>query len=136
MKHTLRMIALSLVLVMSVLVLASCGGPNSDPDKALAALKENGYTAAESDTIAVAALTLAGIKNVQSVVSGSAKIDDKFETITILYFADSDAADAVWEKAQEYAEDEKDDAEDSDWVCEKSGAMIYFGTKAAVKAAG
>ncbi len=136
MKHTLRMIALSLVLVMSVLVLASCGGPNSDPDKALAALKENGYTAAESDTIAVAALTLAGIKNVQSVVSGSAKIDDKFETVTILYFADSDAADAVWEKAQEYAEDEKDDAEDSDWVCEKSGAMIYFGTKAAVKAAG
>ena len=35
----------------------------------------------------------------------------------------------------DYAEEKKDKAEDSDWVVKQSGAMIYFGTKDAVKAA-
>ncbi|MBQ9132737.1 MAG: hypothetical protein IJX62_09775 [Clostridia bacterium] len=134
MKKFIRMIALSLVLVMSVVMLASCGAPNSDPDKALEALKENEYVAVKSEALAVAGLALAGIKNVDCVVSGSATIDDKFETVTILYFTSKDAANDAWEKAQKYADDEKD-SKAEDWVCKKSGAMIYFGTPNGVKAA-
>lgn len=134
MKKTLRLVAFALVLVTLVAAFASCGGPAKDPDDALAALKENDYAAVKSDTLVTAALTLAGVKNVDSVVSGSATIDDKFETVTILYFADKDAANEAWENAQKYASDKKDDKAE-DWVCKKSGAMIYFGTPNAVKAA-
>ena len=134
MKKTLRLVAFALVLVTLVAAFASCGGPAKDPDDALAALKENNYAAVKSDTLVTAALTLAGVKNVDSVVSGSATIDDKFETVTILYFADKGAANEAWENAQKYANDKKDDKAE-DWVCKKSGAMIYFGTPNAVKAA-
>ncbi len=134
MKKALRLVALSLVLVTLVAAFASCGGPAKDPDDALAALKENEYKAGKSEAIAVGALALFGIKDVDAVVSGSATIDDKFETVTILYFKDKDAANEAWENAQKYADDEKDDKAEN-WVCKKSGAMIYFGTPNAVKAA-
>jgi len=134
MKKTIRLIALSLVLVMSALLFASCGAPNSDPDKALAALQDNDYVAVKSEALAVAGLALAGIKDVDCVVSGSATIDDKFETVTILYFEDKDAANDAWENAQKYANNEKDDKADK-WIVKKSGAMIYFGTENGAKAA-
>jgi hypothetical protein len=134
MKKFARIIALALVMVMSVAMLASCGAPNKDPEKALAALKENEYVALKSEGLAVAGLALAGIKGVDCVVSGSATIDDKFETVTILYFTSKDAANEAWEDAQKYADGEKD-SKAEDWVCKKSGAMIYFGTPNGVKAA-
>ena len=134
MKKFTKVLALTLVLVMSVVMLASCGGPNADPDKALEALKDNEYTAGKDSTIIPTALALLGVKDIDCVVSGTAKIDDETEHVTIIYFDDKDAAEAAWEKVQEYAEDKKDD-EDSDWVIKKSGAMIYYGTSAGVKAA-
>ena len=42
MKKMTKLIALALVLALSVVMLASCFGPNADPEKAIAALKENG----------------------------------------------------------------------------------------------
>ena len=134
MKKFVKVLALTLVLVMSVAMLASCGAPNKDPEKALEALKENEYTAAKDSTIIPVALALVGVKDIDCVVSGTAKIDDKLEHVTIIYFEDKDAAEAAWEKVQEYAEDKKSD-EDTDWVIKKSGAMIYYGTSAGVKAA-
>lgn len=135
MKKALRLIALSLVLIMSVAMLASCGAtPNSDPDDAIAALKDNGYTAAKDNAIVPTALKILGVDGVKTVISGSARIDEKFETVTVIYFDSKDDANDAWEKVKEYAEKEKDD-EASDWVCEKSGAMIYFGTPNAIKAA-
>ena len=53
MKKTLRLIALALVLVMSVAMLASCATPNKDPDDAIAALEDNGYTAAKDNILAI-----------------------------------------------------------------------------------
>ncbi len=137
MKNVLRMIALSLVLVMSVMILASCGAPNSDPDKAKAALEENGYEAVKLEKIAAAAALIAtGATDVECMVTGMGKIDDKYEAVAIIYFEDADAADAAWDKIQDYAEEAKEEVDDdSGWVCDKSGAMIYFGTKNAVKAA-
>ena len=134
MKKTLRLLAISLVLVTLVTALASCGGPAKDPDDALAALKANEYVAVKSDVLVTTALAVAGVKNVDAVVSGSATIDDKFETITILYFEDKDAANEAWENAQKYATDKKDEKAES-WVVKKSGTMIYFGTPNAIKAA-
>ena len=136
MKKFVRIMSFALVAVMLCVTLASCGGPAKEPADAVAALKENGYTAAEDKIIIPAALKLLGVEGVKSVVSGSATIEDKFETITIVYFNDKDAAKTAMEKIEKYADENKDDkAEDSDWVVKQSGAMIYYGTKAAVKAA-
>ena len=136
MKKTIRLIAVAMVAVMLCLSLASCGGPNADPDKALEALKDNGVNwAVKDDTVTPGLLSLAGIKDVDCVVSGTGEIEDEGAHITILYFEDKEAADNAWDKVQEKAEDEKKDNEDSEWVCKKSGKMIYYGTKNAVKAA-
>ena len=136
MKKFVRVACLTLVAVMLCATLASCGGPAKDPSDALAALKKNDYVAAEDTLIIPGALKLLGVNGVSSVVSGSATIEDKFETVTIIYFDDADAAKAAVEKVEKYADEKKDDkAEDSDWVVKQSGAMIYFGTKAAIKAA-
>ena len=136
MKTFVRALSLTLVAVMLCAVLASCGGPAKDPADAVAALKENGYVAAEDKVAIPAALKLLGVNGVKSVVSGSATVEEKFQTVTIVYFDDKDAAKTAMEKLEKYASDEKDDkVEESDWVVKQSGAMIYFGTKAAVKAA-
>lgn len=134
-KSIVRIFALSLVAIIMCVTLASCATPNADPEKALAALKDNGYTAEKVEdsglgAIAIGLLKAAGIDGVKTVVSGTNKDG---EHITIFYFEDSAAANAEWEDVQKYADGEKDD--DSEWVVEKSGKMIYFGTKNAVKAA-
>lgn len=133
MKKAFRILALSLVLVTLVAALASCGGPAKDPDDALAALKDNDYVAAEDKLIIPGALKLLGVADIDSVVSGTATIDDKVEHVTIIYFVDKEAANEAWEKVEKYATDNKKD--DSDWIVKKSGAMIYYGTSAGIKAA-
>ncbi len=135
MKKCAKIIALSLVAVLALAVLVACA-PNSDPDKAVKALEKNGYTAAKDETIIPAALRLLGVKDIDCVISGTKTEDDKTETVTVIYFGSADAAKDAWDEVQKYAEDKKDDDEkDSDWVCKQSGAMIYYGTKAGVKAA-
>ena len=124
MKKFVRILALALVAVMLCATLASCGGPNKDPDKALAALKEEGYTAVK----------------VGDYVSGTKLVKDddgkdKVEHVTIYYYDSKEDATAAMEKIQKLADEEKDD-KDTDWVgATQSGSMIYFGTKAAIKAA-
>lgn len=136
MKNTLRILAVAMVAVMLCLTLASCGGPNPDPNKALESLKENGVTFAGKDTLIIpTALKIAGVDGISSVVSGTGKIDDKYAHITIIYFEEAEDAKNAFEKVEDYANKNKGDAEDSDWVFKKSGKMIYYGTKDAVKAA-
>ncbi|MBQ8146620.1 MAG: hypothetical protein IJ039_07525 [Clostridia bacterium] len=137
MKRVLSLICVLALAISCLFIFASCGAPNSDPDKALEALKENGVEWAGKDkTVIPGLLKIAGIDDVDCVVSGTGKIDDEYAHITIIYFEDADAASDEWEDVQEYAEKEKDDdAEESDWVCKKSGKMIYYGTKNAIKAA-
>ena len=139
MKKAIKLIALSLVLVMAVLALASCAAPNADPDKAEAALKDNDYKVQKYEgKISTGFISLAIGEDVDCAITAE-KYDDEKETmefLCVLYFEEASDADDAWEKAQEYAEDQKDDdAKDSDWVVEKSGKMIWFGTKNAVKAA-
>lgn len=135
MKKFVKIMSVALVAVMCLALLVACGPtPNSDPDKAVESLKKNGYTATK-DTIATpAALALIGIKGVDCAVTGVKKENDDVETVTIIYFIDSAAAKAAWEGVKKYAEDD-DESDDSDWSINKSGAMIYYGTSAAIKAA-
>lgn len=136
MKKTIRLIAVAMVAVMLCLSLASCGGPNADPDKALEALKDNGITLAAKDTTIVPlALKLLGVDGIDCVVSGTGKIDDAYAHATVIYFDEAEDANDAWEKVEEYANKQKDDEAGDDWVCKKSGKMIYYGTKAGIKAA-
>ena len=137
MKNVLRFAAVAMVTIMLCLTLASCGGPNADPDDALAALKENGVTwAAKDNTVLPGVYKLLGVDNVECVVSGTGKIDGEYAHVTIIYFEEKDDANDAWEKIQKESEDDKKEAdEDSEWVCKKSGKMIYYGTKEAIKAA-
>lgn len=131
---TMKLIALALVLTLSVLTLVSCFAPNANPDKAIAALKDADYKAVEDDTVTPLILAGLGVKDVETVVTGTAVIDDKIEHVTIIYFDDAEDAKAAWEKVKEYAEKEDKDEKDTDWTIAKSGKMIWYGTKAAIKA--
>lgn len=134
MKKTIKLIALTLVLSLSVILLASCLAPNPNPEKAIAALKEKDYIAAEDDTVLPFIFAGLGIKNVDTVVTGTAVIDKKGEHVTIIYFEEAEDATEAWEKVKEYAEKEDKKKEDSDWTIQKSGKMIWYGTEAAIKA--
>ena len=134
MKKTIKLIAFALILTLSVLTLASCLPPNLNPEKALAALKENDYIAAEDDTLLPLVFAGLGIKNVDTVVTGTAIIDKKGEHVTIIYFEEAEDATAAWEKVKEYAEKEDKKEDDSDWTINKFGKMIWYGTEAAIKA--
>ena len=136
MKKIIRLLALALVTVMLCLSLASCGGPNSDPDKALEALKSNGIEwAAKDDTVTPALLKAFNVDGVECVVSGTGKIDDEFALITIIYFESAEAASESMKGAEDYADERKSRVDESKWVFEQSGKMIYFGHKDAIKAA-
>ena len=139
MKKAIKLIALSLVLVMAVLALASCAAPNADPAKAKENLEKNGYTVQKLDgKVSTYAISKIVGEDVACAVTAE-KIDEENESIEILcilYFEDAEDANDAWEKAQQYADEAKDeDLKDSDWVVDKSGKMIWFGTKNAVKAA-
>lgn len=129
MKTFAKILCLSLVAVMLCATLASCA-PASDPDKAISALKDAGYTAAKDTTLVPAALALLGVKGIDAVISGT----KSGEHVTVIYFTDSDSAKNAEEKVTKYVDDEeKDKKDDSDWVFKRSGKMIYWGTKNAVK---
>lgn len=134
MKKTIKLIALALVLTLSVVMLASCFGPNADPEKAAAKLKENGYIVSHDESGLSAFFGGFDVKDVTDVVSASAMMGTNYEHVTIIYFEDTEAANDAWEDVKEKAE--KDDKkEDEDWVIKKFGSMIYYGTKAAIDAA-
>ena len=134
MKKTIKLITLALVLSLSAILLASCLAPNPNPEKAIAALKEKDYIATEDDTVLPLIFAGLGIKNVDTVVTGTAVIDKKGEHVTIIYFEEAEDATEAWEKVKEYAEKEDKKEEDSDWTIKKSGKMIWYGTEAAIKA--
>ena len=128
-KTIIKITALTLVALMMCAMLASCGGPNANPDKAVESLKDNDYMAEKIDsTVGLLAFSFAG--DVEAVVTG---INKDADVVTIFYYSSAKAANEAWDKVKEEAEEEKDD--DSELVIKKSGKMIYAGTKDAIKAA-
>ena len=133
MKRILKISALTLAMLMMTLALASCFGPAADPAKAEAALKENGYAVTMKDGKLVEAVAmLLGIDDLDAQITAISK-EDMDDFITIYYFETKEAADKAWDKIKEEAEEKND--EDTEVVIKKSGKVIYFGTKNAVKAA-
>ena len=126
MKNVLRLVALSLVLVVMLGALVSCGGPNADPKKAEEALKEAGYDVIYTE------VNDGGIK--AYVVASKGK-----DSIQIAYYDDKDTATKAYEQAKEAYEALKEIAEaageELDYVVKQSGTMVYLGTKDAIKAA-
>lgn len=137
MKKFAKIAAVALVVVLSLAALVACG-PNSDPEKAISALKKNDYAAVKDDTVIPTALRLLGVK-VDSVVTGtktSGEGDDaKIDHVTIIYFASADEAKENMSKIEDYAKKNDSDSNSSDWEIKQSGAMIYYGTKAGISAA-
>ena len=138
MKTFAKILCLSLVAVMLCATLASCA-PAAKAEDALAALKENGYPAVKSDLRGAAGLAALGIKGVDSVVTGT-KTETKDDKTTVEFFLRkglANSAKTAEEKVTSKSDEEKKNnkGEDSNWVFKRSGKMIYFGTKAAVKAA-
>ncbi len=137
MKNFIKLTALALVAVLLVAVFASCA-PNSDPLKAKHALEENGYSATKLDADGnflesgiIAAMKLADISDITNVVIGTKTVGEgeeaTTEEVTIIYFKNKDVAKVELGDVQEYA--------GSKYECKQSGNMIYYGTKAAIKAA-
>lgn len=124
MKKTIKIIALAMVALMLMLALVSCGAkPNSDFEKAKAALEENGYDVksnpdAEDKTI-------------------SASKDSQY--VSICYFSDEEKAKTFYEAKKEAYEELKKAAEelgeDLDYEFGISGTMVWEGTPDAIKAA-
>lgn len=133
MKKYAQLISLALVAVMCVALLASCA-PASDPDKAVAALKDAGYTAVKDTNSIPAAYKLLTGTNISAVVTATKTDDDKnVQSVTIVYFENAKDAKTAYEKLEDKSNEEKKD--ESDWVFAKSGKMVYWGTKTAVKEA-
>ena len=127
MKRILSAVLVCVLLVGCVFALASCGAPNSDPAKAEAALKEEGYT-----VVAIPTFGFAGVKKAISAFKGE---DDAAEGIQIFYLDEDADADKVYEEIEKLYNDAKEEDEDIDLKIGKADGMIWFGTAAAIKAA-
>ena len=131
-KSIVRIIAFSLVAIMMCVALVSCGTPNSDPDKAKAALEKKGYAAEKIDGMGLLAYAWAG-GDVETVVVGIDK-NDLADSVTIIYYEDKEAATEAWEAVEKYFSSLNQE-EDGYYEIKQSGNMIWFGSKDAVKAA-
>ena len=129
MKTFLKVLALSLVAVLMCATLVSCGGPASDPDKAAEALEDADYVVIKADDkISLATYDALGVDDLECVITA---FNEDEEGIVIFYFEDKDAANDAWEAIEEIAEEAAE--EEEDLVIKKSGKMIYYGTKQAIK---
>lgn len=139
MKKFAKVMALVMVVAMSLALLVACG-PNSDPDKAESALKNNEYVTVKS-TVLVKGLAVFGINGVMASVTGTKVTDEASEVVFILYFNNADSANESWDSAQKNIKKIMDTlnieykGDDSDLTIKKSGSLIYCGTSAAIKAA-
>ena len=136
MKTTLRFTALLAIIAIICATFVSCGAPDSDPSKAVKKLKENNVNWAFVDDYGLPlSLKLFGVEGVDTTVTGTGKIDDKYAHITIVYFHEAKDAKTAYEKVEKYSQKNKGEADDSEWIVKRSGKMVYFGTKEAIKAA-
>lgn len=134
MKKFAKIMALVMIVAMSMTLLVSCA-PNSNPDKALDALHKNNYVSAKDPIVIPMALSGMGVKGIDTVIKATKKVDGKVDHVTIVYFESAAAASDAWDLVNKYVAEEDESDKKNDWTINKSGAMIYYGTSAAIKAA-
>ena len=130
MKKTIKVIALAMVALMLMLALVSCGAkPNADPDKAVEALKANGYNATKSSGDEDEGITA-------TVVAYSA---DMKQNVSIAYCKDEASAEKQYEDAKASIDGLKEIAEaagmEYNYEVGISGTVVWMGTPDAIKAA-
>ena len=137
MKKIISLVIVCVMLLGCTLVLSSCGGPNSDPAAAKAALDEAGYAAdITDDPISLAFYGAIGIKSVVSGMKVAEDDEDKLvDAVSIFYLEDDADVDKAYETLEKYYDKAVEQYEDLDMEIGKSGNMIWFGTKDAIKAA-
>ena len=124
-KTIMKISALAILVAMVCVMIVSCA-PASKPEDAKAALEDAGYTVILNDGGLIgSALLPEGAEATLVAVKG----DDEY--ISITYYKDKDALNDAWDKIEDDVKEIKEEYEDV--VCKKSGNMIYFGTKQAVK---
>lgn len=148
MKKTIKLTALSLVLLMLVASFASCGIPK-DPAKAEAELKENDYwTELYEGVDATYWATVFGVKaeGLEAVLLAYPEYDENDQVIIdeyvapdvvyIFYFKDKAAAKDAFDAIEAFMNDyDLNNTVAGDFKLKQSGARIWFGTKTAIKAA-
>ena len=133
MKKTLvTIVALVALVMLSVCVLSACA-PNSDPSKAQAALKNNGYSGGKLSTLVVP-----GSENIVYGVYTPEEGDT--EGVIIVYYESKDKAKAAYDTVKTKATALRaligvSEDEDARWSFKQSGCMVWYGTDAGVKAA-
>lgn len=140
MKHFVRILSLTLALILLSLSVVACGTPAKDPADAKKALEEAKYIVAKDDTIVPGIFKALGFELTSVVSATKTEKNDEGKTVidhvTVYYFKDKDAATKAMDKIKEYESADKKDKEEGNWVAAtQSGAMVYYGTKAAIKAA-
>ena len=123
MKKIISTVLVCVMLLGCMLVLASCGGPNSDPEKAEANLKEEGYI-----VVAANGYGLFGIEKSITATNGD-------DSVQIFYLTDDADVDAAYEYVENLYNEKKEKNEDLNIKIGKNSDMIWFGTPDAIKAA-
>lgn len=138
MKKFAKITAFILVVAMSLALLVACG-PASNPDKAEAALKENGYTPVHMNGAFSTGATagLLGLKG-EDVTDIVFAVNKDGDGILAIYCKDAGTAKSVVAKAQENIQKIENLLNikftgESD--VQRSGAILYTGTEAGIKAA-
>lgn len=125
MKKVLRLSSLLLVLV-ALLGLTACAP--KDPVAAKEKLEKKEYNVAVDGTAMPIAMKAFGIEGVESVVSATKKVDDKFETVTAVLFAEKAQAKDAIKKLQEFAKKNGTESE-----VKQVGKWLYYGTEQGMK---
>ncbi len=112
--------------LLCLILLGSCAVPNADPEKATASLEDAGYTVKEKR---VAGLIHFG-EGLTYALEGS-RGDD---VIYVLYYENEEAAKKAFSTARTLGESYRpQNVDERDWISERSGKCIYFGTKQAAR---
>lgn len=134
MKKTLRLTSIALVLMM-LLTLTACVPGNAD--KAKEKMEKKEYTATVvTGTLAEAAGTALGVEGLTETMIATKIVKDKdgkdtVELVSAYWFEEASQAKDAFEKIK--SEDEKEAKDKDNFVCKRSGKVIYTGTKQATK---
>ncbi len=135
MKRFVKPFSMLLVVALCVVALAACG-PDTEPEKAKAALKKEGYDVdlVTNETSVNRYASALGIQGLVAYIDADRETGEIEDDIHILYFTDSDTAKNAYESTTLSAAAALERDEDNlTWVYELSGNMVYYGTETAVK---
>lgn len=137
MKKIFSAVLVCVLLLGCVFALASCGGPNSDPEAAGDALDKAGYKVDITDNaVELAVYGALGMEAAVSAYKAAEDDDDKIlDAVAIFYFKEDADMDKAYETIEKLYEKAKEVEPDIDLEIGKSGNMIWYGTKAGIKAA-